>query len=921
MPVMKKLQLFLLPLLVLLCATKNSFAQAGGVYTVAGGGTSTAEGVPATTARINTSSGIGVDHAGNIYLGEYGGCKVRMINASTGIIRTIAGTTCGFSGDGGPAATAQISAILGIWLDVSDNVYIADGGNNRIRKVDATTGIITTLAGGGSATADGVPATSASINPQCVFVDPSGCIYTGGDNRVRKIDPTTGIITTVAGNGAYGFSGDGGPATAASLSSYAKSIVMDDARNLYIIDFAGSRIRKVDAATGIITTVAGGGSYYVDGVPATSVSFSDFFNCGVDGAGNIFIADRSTGFIKRVDVATGIINTIAGSSSGSSVEGAPALSARVDPYMIYVDPVSNNIFYSNSSAKLRKFSYTPLVPFTGTTTTSGDSFTVSISPLCNGPELTSVTPHYIAGRSVKTDFGDGRTDSSVINPGFISGGYSITKHTYATAGTYTIRQTLYLGSTLVDTISYPYTYTFCRSLPVKIYYDVNANCIKDGTETFAGTPTITRVDSNGVPVDTISATSGFLYNAYSLPGDVYTFRLLSTPGNLTATCPSIGYIADTISSTVTTYPAKNFGLSCTTSSLFDLAETGIVPVTGMNDQWGNIYVRNNSCNPATGMLTLHFSPKYIYTGGARPAPTSASGNTISWDLGTLVSDGSRPTDIYYVVWHNPLTGYLTSGDTVQEHITISPIVGDGNTGNNTEIIIDTVKASCDPNEIVVSPAGCISSGVSATELTYTLHFENTGTDTAHNIYVMDTLSDFLDPSSLRIVMSTALMDIDIQKGSGHSVVKFDFPNIKLLDSSHHGECTGAVVYTINTKPGLPMGTHIYNYAGIYFDYNDAVMTNTADNEIGCPTTPLHAQTAKAHKADIYPNPATTELTIKTEDGAFSSYTISNSMGQVMLQQQLTTTITKIDVKALPAGLYYVTLKGEQGTGVKKFVKM
>ena len=216
-----------------------------------------------------------VDASGNLYIADTGNNRIRKVSA-TGIITTVAGNgSAGYSGDGGPATSAQLDGPEGVAVDGSGNLYIADTCNNRIRKVSAT-GIITTVAGNGSAgySGDGGPATSAQLSlPAGVAVDGSGNLYIAdsGNNRIRKVS-ATGIITTVAGNGSPGYSGDGGPATSAQLNQPA-GVAVDASGNLYIADSSNNRIRKV-SATGIITTVAGNGfdGYSGDGGPATSAA-------------------------------------------------------------------------------------------------------------------------------------------------------------------------------------------------------------------------------------------------------------------------------------------------------------------------------------------------------------------------------------------------------------------------------------------------------------------------------------------------------------------------------------------------------------------------------------------------------------------------------------------------------------------------
>ncbi len=471
-----------------------------------------------------------------------------------------------------------------------------------------------------------------------------------------------------------------------------------------------------------------------------------------------------------------------------------------------------------------------------------------------------------------------------------------------------------LGLAIILTNS---THCFAVTWPglcLKMFYDINANCIKDSTESYSLVPVLLRVDSNGVTVDTLSATSVVFYVPNAPVGTIYKFTVLPYPGGPTISCPSSGFVLDTILSTYS-YHDKYFAMTCPTTPVFDLGEHCISHLAGTMDQQALIYAGNNSCATAAGTLTVNFGPKYMYAGGPGRTPTSVSGRTLTWNI-----PGGPSEAIYVELLHDAGAGMLTVGDTAQMHITITPTAGDIDTSNNSETITDTIKASHDPNEITVSPAGCIASGMSPVVLTYDLRFSNTGTDTAQNIYVLDTLSEFLDPHTLRIVAATDTMNITVQNildmysGIYHGIVKFEFPNIKLPDSSHHGLCDGGVIYTVKTRPGLTAGMHIYNHAGIYFDSNPAVLTNWADNGIGCATTGVVMPAAKT--TDIYPNPATTELTVTAQD-RITTIAISNVYGQTVYSNDYNAEKVGINIAALPAGIYFIRING---TEVKRFVK-
>lgn len=283
----------------------------GIISTFAGNGTAgfSGDGGLATAAELNEPLDVCVDYTGNVYIADTFNNRVRKVNTS-GIISTFAGNgTAGFSGDGGPATAAELNQPFGVRVDVVlGDVYIADSNNNRIRVVN-TSGIITTFAGNGTAgfSGDGGLATAAQLNfPVDMQPDIFGNVYIADydNNRIRKVNITTGIITTYAGTGTAGYSGDGGLATAAELNS-PTDVSVDASGNLYIADWANNVIRKVDTTTGIITTFAGNGTagFSGDGGPATSAELNLPNGVRTDVFGNVFIADTLNFRIREVIVS------------------------------------------------------------------------------------------------------------------------------------------------------------------------------------------------------------------------------------------------------------------------------------------------------------------------------------------------------------------------------------------------------------------------------------------------------------------------------------------------------------------------------------------------------------------------------------------------------------------------------------------
>jgi len=253
--------------------------------------------------------------------------------AAPGDITTVAG---GWVGDGGQATSAALSRPYDVVVDTPGNLLIADSNYYRIRKVDTTTGVITTAAGSGTSDFSGVggPATSANLyTPHSVTVDDSGNLFIADtdNDRIRRVDTSTGVITTVAGNGTRGFSGDGSPATSASLNN-PTDVAVNASGDLFISDIYNHRVRKVDGGTGVVTTVAGNGTadYSGDGGPATSASLKSPNSVAVDDSGNLFIADKWNHRVREVDGATGVISTVAGNgTSGYSGDGSLATSASL----------------------------------------------------------------------------------------------------------------------------------------------------------------------------------------------------------------------------------------------------------------------------------------------------------------------------------------------------------------------------------------------------------------------------------------------------------------------------------------------------------------------------------------------------------------------------------------------------------------
>ncbi len=365
-------------------------------------------------SMIYGAADVVLDSAGNLFIADSGNNRIRKVSPN-GLITSVAGNGMqGFSGDGGLATAAQLADPGSIAIDGTGNLFIADKGNHRIRKVN-TAGIITTIAGNGGtgSDGDGGPAVSAQITPRAVIIDSSGnlLISDTNNNRIRKVT-AAGIITTIAGNGTAGFNGDGGPAASAMVNSPAK-IELDQSGNLYIADSGNARIRIVNPS-GVINTIVGTGTQDFDGDdgPATAAQFNSPQDMVFDAAGNLFIADTQNLRVRMADPA-GIVTTVAGGGTSNPGDGGPATSAVVFPSALTVDG-AGNVFVTDIN-RIRRVSFpaadgqpaitaiTPFFAYPGDTldvTVSGSNLTGASAVTFSGTGITAT----IVGTANDTSF-------------------------------------------------------------------------------------------------------------------------------------------------------------------------------------------------------------------------------------------------------------------------------------------------------------------------------------------------------------------------------------------------------------------------------------------------------------------------------------------------------------------------------------
>jgi sugar lactone lactonase YvrE len=341
------------------------------------------DGGPANAALLNGPFDIAFDAAGNLYFSDTFNQRIRRVDARSGVISTTAGNgTAGYGGDGGPASAAALNEPYGIAIDRAGNIFIADRLNRRVRRVDAASGIISSVAGTGEAAygGDGGPAARAGLGePNGLAFDKSErhlYIADVADHRVRIVDLAAGTIATFAGTGRAEHSGDGGLARDAGVFG-ARAVKLAADGTVYILERQGSSLRAVDPATGIIATIAGTGArgYGGDGGPALAAVFDAPKEMAVDRDGSLLIVDTENHAIRHIDRTTGIVTPVAGGHKDTGGDGGPATAAGLDrPHGAVVGPDAAIYIGDTNNHRIRKVTRQSRVDLaTGAAGTSGSA--------------------------------------------------------------------------------------------------------------------------------------------------------------------------------------------------------------------------------------------------------------------------------------------------------------------------------------------------------------------------------------------------------------------------------------------------------------------------------------------------------------------------------------------------------------------
>jgi uncharacterized repeat protein (TIGR01451 family) len=510
--------------------------------------------------------------------------------------------------------------------------------------------------------------------------------------------------------------------------------------------------------------------------------------------------------------------------------------------------------------------------------------------------------------TIQIFFGDGH-DTTITTGNSPNGFWASADHIYTIAGLYSVQFIATGVDGNADTVTYYNSVAIgyaCGNLSGNVYQDANGNCMKDANETGATWLPVNLSYNNQVIQTSWTDNNGDYF--FSVPtGFTYEVSIGSNYSGYVTSCPASG------SYTVSSLPSVNdFGMTCSNVTDLWVYTYGWGYRPGFN---GSVYIDygNASCNTANAQVQLALDPLVSYV-SATPAPSSISGNILTWNLNNL--NNTSVNSWINVSVYTSLTANI--GDTVCNQATITPLSGDANPSNNTALSCNDVRNSWDPNMKEVSPKGIGAQGNVApnTTFTYTVHFQNTGSDVAYNIYVLDTLDSDLDPSSLKVLSYSHNMQMSLLPGN---IMKFDFLNIMLADSTSNEPMShGYVTYQVKAKTGLANGTQFENTAHIYFDFNPAIVTNTTLNTIDIALGVNDMENSAA--IGISPNPASDVITLSfTGVTDNSEVQLVDITGRVIASEVINAASAQMSVSSVPAGVYMISVKRENGTIQQRLV--
>ena len=946
--------------------------SSGIISTFAGSATSSfgdnGDGGPATAALFTFPYGGTTDGSGNIYITDYDNTisKIRKINTS-GIISTFAGGGI-VLGDGGPATAAKLRGPYGVAIDAIGNLYIADANNNRVRKVN-TLGVISTVAGGTPTvgySGDGGPATSAQLNtPVGVAVDASGNLYIADKNNyvIRKVNPS-GIISTFAGNNISGFSGDGTPAITAQITQ-PWGVCTDVAGNIYIADYSNNRIRKVNTA-GIITTVAGNGaaSYSGDGSPATAAGVYAPTGVYVNSTGNIYISQGGGNIIRLVTMPTYPPSFTGGATQSLTVcesSGANAINTLLavnDPslgrtltWSIVSGPSHGTLaasYVATSTGGIvtpTGLTYTPTISYLGAdaftvqvtdgTTTVTTTINVTVNPTPSAGTITGPSGVCVGSSINMTDAATGgtwsssNTTASVTSGGVVTGAaagtnvisYSVTNSCGTAVATHTI--TISAPSS-AGTITGPSSVCVTASITL-------SDAITGGTWSSSGV--YASVTGAGVVTGVSVGTETITYAVTNVCGTASVTTTINV-----GTGPSPGTISGSstvcVSASITLSVTVTGGTWSSSSANATVTSGGVV--TGVTAGTSTItYTVTNSCGTAvaTHTVTINTPPA---VGTITGASTVCVGSSIQ--LSDAVTGGTWSSSGVYASASG--AGMITGVSAGTETITYTITNSCGSASVTTTI---NVGVGLSPGTISGSSTVCLGTPITLSETvtggTWSSSNAN-ATITSGGVVTGVTVGSSIITYTLSASCGTTIATYPITISATPSAGTITGPDTVCVGNSITlTNATGGGVWSSSNADASITGGGVVTGATVGIDTIIYTVTNACGSinakfsvnilpAGACNSSITNITIGIGHiEFEIYPNPAsqTFNAVINSDEAGDANVNLSDITGKVMMSKTITIqkgaqTITT-DASQLAPGIYFVTVNNHGKVQTQKLVIM
>lgn len=507
------------------------------------------------------------------------------------------------------------------------------------------------------------------------------------------------------------------------------------------------------------------------------------------------------------------------------------------------------------------------------------------------------------------DFGDGHSDSGFAFVDTNNRFFGSFFHIYSNSGQYTVRFIVQAPDMAADTLVLQNAVVLpdsCGNIKGRVYEDLNSDCTFNGSDSVLYGMRVDAILNGQIAYSTWTDTAGY-YSIEAPASQTYTLEINNMHGYSTV-CPSGG------SHTVSTLPSagNDFALSC--GGGFDVS--GHFTGRSIPGQTMSTHLRafNSLCSPQSGTVKIVFDdPLYSYGGNSSPMHSAINGDTVEFDFTNL---NFRHNASFTLSTYTETTAQI--GDTICVTVIAEPIAADTNPSNNITEFCFPVRTSYDPNIKEVQPLGVGNVGNIAADkdLTYTIHFQNTGTAKAFNIYILDTLdTSVLDPTTIEILGSSHDMKTDLN-AANQNILRFRFDDIDLPDSNSNEPLShGWVTYHIAQQAGLTDGKKIQGSASIYFDYNPAIITNTTLNTIDNRIVGIETVGDVENQfARCYPNPTSDLLNVTIDKSKNSTVDINiyNINGQLLQQIKSEKKSQQINVSNFSRGIYFLEIKTEDG---------